>query len=378
MKNYVKNENGTVTITLSAEEFENKFCFCADCGKILFINDAVSIDGDYYCSDCTAVCAYCGCIIPAEESYHTRDSDCDYCNDCYLEHTYVCEDCGDRFRYGDSLTEANDLWYCERCIDNHRSIIEDYHTMKNYGDIQFFGDESRRDTPYMGFELEVDSKYRFDREETAEELKYRFPDFFAFENDGSLINGYEIISQPASLSYHMSKMPEYASAFQYLLENKVKSHDVGTCGLHIHIDRWFFGDKEDSSIAKLLYVFEKFRPELMKFSRRTEAQSSDWCRSYKQNYSGKAGWIKETVYNSKSYSSYQNRYYAVNLTNDNTIEIRLWRGTLNGQTFEATLKFTARLAELAKNTRAVDLARMTFEELLGSDEVILNYWNRIN
>ena len=81
---------------------------------------------------------------------------------------------------------------------------------------------------------------------------------------------------------------------------------------------------------------------------------------------------------SRAYSHYSNRYYSVNLTNDNTIEIRLWRGTLNPQTFEATLKFTARLAELCKNTRAVELAKMTFDDLLGEDHTIRAYWNRIN
>jgi hypothetical protein len=126
-----------------------------------------------------------------------------------------------------------------------------------------------------------------------------------------------------------------------------------------------------------LYLFEKFRKELMVFSRRTEAQCSDWCRSRKQNYSSEAGWIKKAVMESRSYSSYQQRYYSLNLTNSETLEIRLWRGSINPQTFEATLKFTARLAELCKNTRAVELAKMTFEKLLGSDEVILSFWNRV-
>jgi hypothetical protein len=76
--------------------------------------------------------------------------------------------------------------------------------------------------------------------------------------------------------------------------------------------------------------------------------------------------------------SYSCRYFAVNLTNSNTIEIRLWRGSINPETFEATLRFTARLAELCKYTSAVELAKMTFEDLLGSDEVILSYWNRIS
>ena len=158
----------------------------------------------------------------------------------------------------------------------------------------------------------------------------------------------------------------------------MKSHDVGTCGLHCHLDRLFFGKKEDSSIAKMLYLFEKFRPELMRFSRRTEEQISSWCRSRKQNYDGTAGWIKKALIDSKYSYNYQNRYYSINLTNSETIEIRLWRGTLKPETFEATLKFTARLAEFCKHTRSVDLAKMTFDDLLGDDPVIRSYWNRVN
>ena len=39
MKNYVKNENDlTVTLTLTEEEFENHFCRCSDCGELLFLS----------------------------------------------------------------------------------------------------------------------------------------------------------------------------------------------------------------------------------------------------------------------------------------------------------------------------------------------------
>lgn len=376
--NYVKNSNSTITLTMSEETFDTHFCFCDDCGNVIFKSESVCIDGDNYCHDCLTVCDICGEVIPIQDSYQAADSDYYYCHTCYTERTYQCEQCGSRFRYEDSLREVDDCWYCDSCYDNHRSIIQPYHTQKDYGEIRFYGDESRRDSIYMGFELEVDSKDWFDREEIAEGLQSRFGDFFAYENDGSLNYGLELISQPASLSYHLSLMDKYDDAFRYLLKNGVKSHDVGTCGLHIHLDRRYFRDKEDSSIAKLLYLFEKFRPELMKISRRSDTQAADWARSRKQNYSGEAGWIKQAVMESKAFASYQQRYYAVNLNNDNTIEIRLWRGTLNAETFEATLKFTARLAEICKNTRAVELAKMTFDELLGFDEAILSYWNRIN
>lgn len=250
--------------------------------------------------------------------------------------------------------------------------------MKNYGDIKFLGTEKRTVAPYMGIELEIDSHSFFDREYVAEELQGCFGEFFTYENDGSLNNGFEMISQPASLSYHLEMMPQYRKAFRFLSDCGISSHDVGTCGLHIHIDRTYFGRKEDSATAKLLYLFEKFKPELIKFSRRTETQTADWCRFRKQNYSKSAGWIKKAVQESKAISCYQYRYFAINLTNENTIEIRLNRGTLNPQTLEATLKFTARLAEICKTVRSTELAKMTFEDLLGSDEVILLYWNRIN
>lgn len=68
----------------------------------------------------------------------------------------------------------------------------------------------------------------------------------------------------------------------------------------------------------------------------------------------------------------------MNLTNSETIEIRLWRGTLNIETFEATLKFTARLAEICKTVSAVELAKYSFEDLLGDDSTVLSYCTQVN
>jgi hypothetical protein len=249
--------------------------------------------------------------------------------------------------------------------------------MKNSGDLIFYGAEEQEGVLFIGCELEVDSRHSFDREEIASQLKEHFGDFVEYESDGSLYHGIELITHPATLDYHLELMPTYREAFQFLLENGITSHDVGTCGLHHHISRKFFGDKEDSSIAKILYISEKFRRQLMKFSRRTEDQAADWCRSRKQNYHTEAGWIKKAVKESKQNPEYQSRYFAINICNKHTIELRLYRGTLNADTFEATLRFTARLAKLCRDTRAVDLAKMSFLDILGDDPVILKYWNRV-
>lgn len=54
-----------------------------------------------------------------------------------------------------------------------------------------------------------------------------------------------------------------------------QSHQSGTCGLHVHVNRTAFGETEkeqDEVIARILYHFEKHWEELLKFSRRTYKQ----------------------------------------------------------------------------------------------------------
>ena len=376
--NYVKNEDLTVTLTMSEEMFSEYFCFCKDCGELLFIRDAVRIEGEYFCSECTTSCDICGRYLRRRDAYQAVDSDYDYCEHCYNNETYRCADCGSRFRYEDDLREVEGCWYCDDCYENHRPIISDYHTMKEYSNIVFYGNADRREELHIGCEIETDSDHRVNRERIAGGVKDILGDFVNIENDGSLNYGFEIITHPATLNYHLSMMPKYQDAFEYLIDNDMRGHDISTTGMHYHIDRRYFGSKEDSSIAKLMYLMEKFNREFKTFARRTDAQCADWCRSRKQTYNGKAGWIKQAVMESKEYTSYQQRYYNINLTNANTIEIRLWKSTHNPQTFEATLKFTARLAQLCRDTRAVDLAKFTFEDLLGDDPKIRAYWKRIN
>lgn len=373
-----KTENNIIylEIALCDREFNDYFVRCEDCGTIVFKSDAVEIDDEYYCSDCITTCSHCGCAIPLNEVFSVKDSSAEYCHSCYENETYICDDCGEHFRYSDSLTQIDGYSYCNDCIDKHRTLIDDYHTMKGSGYIHFYGEENRSQVPYMGFELEVDTNSYIDRDEVVRKLKDEFGEFFCYENDGSLSRGWENISQPASLNYHLSMMDRYLWMFETLSECGLKSHDTNTCGFHIHIDREYFGKSEDTAIAKLLYIFEKFRPELMTFSRRSEEQAASWAQKRKYDGNDKF-WIKKAVKDSKNYYDHSERYYAVNLTNSQTVEIRLWKGTLNSETFEATLRFTARLAEICKSVSATKLAKMSFEDLLGDNAVICSYWNRV-
>lgn len=202
--NKIKNENGVINlnITLNESDFENHFITCESCGEIILKETAVYADGAYYCPECVCCCEYCGEYHTADNMHRPEDSEYYYCEHCYDTETYVCADCGRHFRYSESLTNIEGESYCEDCADNHRDLIASYHTFKDYGDIRFYGNEDRSQTPYMGFELEVDSDFAVKRITAVNKLQSIFGDFLHYENDGSLRCGWENISQPASLSYH--------------------------------------------------------------------------------------------------------------------------------------------------------------------------------
>ena len=345
---------------------------------MISISESNYINHQHYCDDCVEVCSCCGETIARQLAEQPEDSDFWYCSRCLHSNCYQCAECNRYYRYEDSLREVDNRWFCDDCYENHRPIISDYHSMKEYSDIVFYGEADRCEELHIGIEIESDCDHRVERERIAGGVKDILGDFVNIENDGSLNYGFEVITHPATLNYHLSMMPKYREAFEYLIDNDMRGHDISTTGMHYHMDRRYFGSKEDSSIAKLMYLVERYFKEFKIFARRTDAQCADWCRSRKQSYNGKAGWIKQAVMESKAYSSYQQRYYNINLLNTDTIEIRLWKSTHNIETFEATLRFTARLAQLCRDTRAVDLAKFTFDDLLGDDPTIRSYWNRIS
>src|SRR5690606_19728606 len=126
----------------------------------------------------------------------------------------------------------------------------------------------------------------------------------------------------------------------------LRSHDVGTCGLHVYIGREAFGDEiqRDGNMAKLLWIVERHWDKFVKFSRRTRVQLDRCAASYCDYLEKEPNEVceKELLETAKS----AGRYFAVNLENYHTVELRLFRGTLNSTTFKATLQFVKTLRDL--------------------------------
>ena len=135
------------------------------------------------------------------------------------------------------------------------------------------------------------------------------------------------------------------------------SHQAGTCGLHVHVNRDSFGATEkeqDACIARILYFFEKHWEELLKFSRRTRHQLEQWAA----RYGYKEHPMEILDHAKKGYGS--GRYSSVNLCNRDPLEFRIFRGTLKYNTLIATLQLVERICSVASVMSDVQLKTMSW------------------
>ena len=252
--------------------------------------------------------------------------------------------------------------------------IMSYHSHCYSYKSKFLDDRNREANPHIGFELEVRCPSWDDVNDCfldADSDLNNGEQRFCYEDDCSIGSGFECISRPADLKYWMDNFHNIENACRTMVSDGCVSHNGGRCGLHVHIDRNYFGSSKASdelSEAKMLWLFEKHWDNMVKFSRRRNFTYCSKLRTFGNTIPQLVKYDKEEACG---------HYTAVNIGNNDTIELRLWRGSLRPGTIKATLKFSVRLAELVKNVSVCRLNEMTFEEILGNDEDILAYWDTV-
>lgn len=163
------------------------------------------------------------------------------------------------------------------------------------------------------------------------------------KHDGSLEDGFEIVTHPMTLDYHTNEMP-WESVLRKVRSLGYTSHQAGSCGLHIHVNRNSLGDtivEQEATIARILYFFEKHWEELLKASRRSNRQLERWAARY--GYKDKPMDILDHAKGGAN----NGRYSCINLQNTDTIEFRMFRGTLKYNTIIATLQLVNRVCDVA-------------------------------
>ena len=251
---------------------------CSICGREYAEDEVILFDDEYLCETCldeeTLVCSDCGTRIWSEQN--AGSSEHPLCQRCFDRNYTTCERCGAVLSFDSVfyLDDEDDMPYCESCCEMLRNrAIHDYSYRP---EPIFYGDAPR----YFGVELEIDGAGEVgSNAEKILAIGNQDAERVYCKHDGSLDDGFEIVSHPATLVCHMQDFP-----WEQMMKKAVQlgycSHQVGTCGLHVHISRKAFGAstlEQEASIARLLFFVEKNWNELLKFSRRTNRQLERWA-----------------------------------------------------------------------------------------------------
>ena len=170
-----------------------------------------------------------------------------------------------------------------------------------------------------GIELEV---------ECAQDNRYRIASTvknsavgrsFLIKSDGSLNNGFELVTGPLALEYHQALWLEATKIIKRAGARSWKHHSTG---MHVHISR---SAVTPLTIGKVLVFLnsQRTRIPIVKLAGRTSA-----------NY---AALTKKKLTDGIRYGD--NRYESLNTCNSATIEFRIFKGTLDCEHILANLEF---------------------------------------
>lgn len=328
------------------DKYENKcyhcYCITADTNEVILKTDAYyDVDNDKYykTKPVEKICPCCGNTYTEEGHTYMKDTvNITICNNCNHE-------LDERLRY-----EGQHYNGITGIISNYHSNNTKQHL---YGLLK---DQSAKDFKGFGFELEVDksvvngdymSLYNNIVAHAIINNTGLEKDEVFFETDGSLDNGFEIISQPHTITAFYEKTDSWKMMLDILNDATFKSHNACTCGLHIHVSKLLFGSTERQQnfrIGKIYKFFDAYWTDLLKASRR-DTSTTYYCDKNKTNIKNREenrrhkteshAWQAQAKYDHDTRHNSESHHCALNNSNYGTFEIRLGRGTLNKASFFA-------------------------------------------
>lgn len=202
--------------------------------------------------------------------------------------------------------------------------------------------------PYFGFELEMTrersdigvnqaARYIYERlgSDTVGYMKW----------DGSVDGGFELVTHPHTLEAYNSRT-ELWGVLEHLRENGWRSwRSSSSCGLHIHINNASFVTA-GHAMRFLLFVYRNREP-LVRFAGRDSSYARFDYDSFVQSShlvgyddNGDAIWRRGSLMDIvKKKTVNEGRYMAVNCQNNNTYELRFFKGNMNSLAVRACLEF---------------------------------------
>ena len=259
-----------------------------------------------------------------------------------------CKVCGEPIDFTTwKIQKHLDFCVCEK----HRKYgevnnIHNYHSSQTLKELK-----NDREVQLFGFELEVNTRERINRNllniyagvvrEILGEILYDI------QEDGSVSNGFEIITNPMSKEYYFSKNTQYRLRTLLKFLNSVGLNYNNGCGLHIHTTRKPIEDlKIENYIGKLHLILETFKDEFKILSQR---DSYSYCRFLSDEVNLSVEDLKASSLLDKKKNT--TRYLTINNQKDATIELRLFKATTNIQILNAYMQIYMNIIDYLKKDK---------------------------
>lgn len=365
------------------EKIEEKPLACSSCGKELDLENALfDRMGNVLCQECAGDhvvrCDGCGasidkltdvyheyegktyceayfnanfarCIIsgevyPITEMCETEDG---YVLKGFLNDNFVaCGECGKYYRK-DHVVTIGDKVYCPKCISSIADgTVKGYHAYENWKIKNSTTDGNYKNIP-IGFELEVSRGDDVNSDISNDAVAYmaikKSGNLVVAERDGSINNGFELISHPMTMGYISNRGKDKLSdMFSFIKDIGFEGDD--SCGLHFHVSRESLttpNRSEEETIDNIILLVETFKREIAKFARRESCHYSHFLTDEYDD-------VYMTSVKKKKHEKCGDRYCAVNLTNGGTIEFRMFKSTVDFNTFMASIELINNIVNIAR------------------------------
>jgi len=233
----------------------------------------------------------------------TRNGSEVYCDDCTESYTWSCEDCEQTFN---ETVEHYD-YRCEECHEAREDMTVKRHDYKP--DSWTMHGEG---VAFYGIELEMEAKNS--RADAVDFVATTVADNVAImKEDGSLSSeGFELVSHPHTFEKWNETSSEWSALLMQLEARGMNAWNQQSCGLHVHMTR---KGMKPSHQTRFGLLFSRNVADWQSVARRQSSFA---------NFAGEG----ETVKKVKQF--YQCSHFdAVNFSNRDTIEVRIWRPSLN-------------------------------------------------
>ena len=301
-------------------------------------------------------CSVCGAQYPLSNitnNTQTGRKVCTYClhnNFVYNQErdTWVCNYRANEQEIGEHLERYN----APMLMSTQMTELEKKHYDK----------KPTRKPPFLGVEVETElTRNTDDAVRIVKQMKRELHNWAILKRDGSLENGAEVVTRPATFDVHMNgKTAKSQSPWTPFLEGMAKqvySHFTDTCGIHVHISR---NSMTPGHLAKMLVFVNSAvnDPFIHVVAQRT---NSRWAKRVTRNLLQAA---KAAMQPGEG-----NKYTRVNLANAATVEFRIFKGDTSKEGIFKCLSFVQALYEYTKDCSLKQLEAEHFVAWLKADQV---------